>query len=202
MEASNGFDTKKGGAQKGRVDNRPSSTMKVETQHPKTLPIQHEHEPLEVKADEYRDNKPVYRVDNTPSDTLVIHCSSPRFQKAFRQFVTEELGIEYYTPIMIGGGLHAFGVQSFLPKNLKFLWEQIKFFVKEQNIRSIIIINHRDCRWYEKMKGYYPTVDLPTKGRIDLRSAAKTLLSDFGGVHIRSFYADLHGDEIVFEEVS
>ncbi|MFA6042677.1 MAG: hypothetical protein WCV85_06275 [Patescibacteria group bacterium] len=158
-------------------------------------------EPQEVQATEYRHNKPVYRLDNTPSETLVIHCSSPRFQKAFRLFVTEELGIEHYTPIMIGGGAHAFGMSMFLPKNLKFLWEQIKFFVKEQKVKQIIIINHRDCQWYEKMKGYHPTVDLPLKGRVDLRTATKSILTDFAGVHIRSFYADVHGDEIVFEEV-
>lgn len=158
-------------------------------------------EPIEVEATEYRHSKPVYRLDDRVSDTLVIHCSSPRFQKAFRLFVTEELGIEHYTLISIGGGPHAFGMSTLLPKNLKILWEQIKFFLKNQNIKTIIFINHRDCMWYEKMKGYHPTVELPVKGRTDLRTAARSILTDFAGVHVRSFYADVHGDEIVFEEV-
>ncbi len=187
-------------AGQSQVGSRPARVVpqpRVEAPAPIVTP-----EPIEVEATEYRHSKPVYRIDDRVSDTLVIHCSSPRFQKAFRLFVTEGLGIEHYTPITIAGGLHAFGMAMFLPKNLKFLWEQIKFFVKNQNIKTIIIINHRDCQWYEKMKGYHPTVDLPVKGRTDLRTAARSILTDFAGVHIRSFYADVHGDEITFEEVA
>ncbi len=159
-------------------------------------------EVIEVEATEYRDKKPVYRIDTTESEALVVHCGDPRFQKAFRLFINEELGIANYTPIIIGGGVHSFGLQSFLPKNFKILWEQIKFFVKEGKLSQVIIINHEDCKWYEKMKGYRSSINLPVLGRKDLFIASEKILEDFAGVEVRSFFASLDSDEIIFEEVN
>ena len=148
-----------------------------------------------------RDGRPLYRLDKGPSQAVVIHCGDPRFQTAFRQFVTEELGIKRYTPVIIGGGVHAFGVQSLLPKNFKILWQQVKFAIKEHSINQVIVINHEDCNWYEKMRGYHTNIELPIKGKLDLREAATTIMRDFAGVHVRTFWAAIQGDNIVFSEV-
>ena len=147
------------------------------------------------------DGKSVYKIEKSKPTALVIHCGDNRFQTAFRRFVTEELGISSYAPIVIGGGLHAFGMQSFLPKNFKVLWEQIKFFIKEQKLDQIILINHEDCKWYEKMKDYHPTIPLPIKGKLDLQTALKAILNDFAHVKVRTFWAALDGDNITFEEM-
>ena len=155
-------------------------------------------EPEVVKPD----GRLLYPLDLAPSRALVIHCGDPRFQTAFRRFVIEELGHRQYTPVIIGGGAHAFGVQSFLPKNYKILWEQIKFFVKESGLREIIVINHEDCKWYEKMRGYHPRIGLPLKGRLDLESAAHAILKDFAHVRVRTFWAGLEGSNVVFTETS
>lgn len=148
------------------------------------------------------DGLAVYKIDRRPPEALVIHCGDPRFQDAFRRFVTEELGIRTYTPLIVGGGVHAFGAQTLLPKNFKTLWQQVKFFVKEQDLHDIIIINHEDCQWYRKLQGYFPQTGLSEKGRSDLLVAAGTLLKDFTGVRVRSYWAGLSGDDIVFSEVS
>lgn len=160
-------------------------------------------DPVEVEAEPAESSlAPVYEVSRDPAQALVIHCGDPRFQDAFRRFITEELGYRNYVPIVIGGGVHAFGVQSFLPKNFKILWEQIKFFVKEGRIRNVVIINHDDCAWYKKMKGYHPMVRLATRGKLDLVVAARTILRDFAGVTVRSYWASLEGDAISFSEVN
>ena len=143
-----------------------------------------------------------YRIDKQEPEALVIHCGDPRFQTAFRSFVTNELGVRNYTPVIVGGGIHAFGMQSFLPKNFKILWEQIKFFLKEGSIRQVIVINHEDCTWYDKMKGYHPAIQLPLKGKLDLKTAATLILRDFAGVQVRMFWAALEGEEIQFSEVT
>jgi len=148
------------------------------------------------------DGRISYRMDTTPSEALVIHCGDPRFQTAFRRFINEELGIRNYTPVIVGGGVHAFGVQSFLPKNFKILWEQVKFFVREGRLTQIVIINHDDCKWYEKMQGYHPGIRLPLKGKLDLESAARTILSDFAHVRVRTFWAGLDGSRITFTETT
>jgi len=155
-------------------------------------------ETIEVEPEIFIDGTSQYKLDKTCSSALVIHCGDPRFQTAFHQFITLELGISNYTPLIIGGGIHAFGMQTFLPKNFKIIWEQIKFFIKEGKLNQIIIINHEDCRWYSKMKGYYGSLSLPLKGKQDLKSAALTILRDFSGVNVRTFWAGLDGDNILF----
>lgn len=159
-------------------------------------------EPIELEGQPISpEGRVVYKIDSTPSETLVIHCADPRFQIAFRRFITEELGIGNYTPIVIGGGIHALSSQAFMPKNFKILWEQVKFYVKEGELRRIIFINHEDCKWYEKMHGHLPRLNLPTKSKEDLKSAAEIIFHDFSGVRLETYYAHLDGNEVTFERV-
>ena len=144
---------------------------------------------------------PKYRIDEIPASAIVIHCGDPRFQKAFHSFLTEELKLENYIPIVIGGGIHSFGSSTFLPKNFKVLWEQIKFFVKEKGVKRIVIINHADCQWYQKLQGFALKIPLAEKLRSDLKSAASIISEDFLGVGVDTYYADLKGKDIIFEEV-
>jgi hypothetical protein len=144
----------------------------------------------------------VYQLNSAPSESLVIHCADPRFQIAFRRFITEELSLENYTPIVIGGGIHALSSEESMPKNFKILWEQIKFFIKLGGIRRVIFINHEDCRWYEKMHGHLPRINLPDKGKEDLKLAATLLLRDFSGISLETYFAHLVGDEVTFERIS
>ena len=156
-------------------------------------------DPVEPEVLEF--GKQTYKLDHTPPEALVVHCSDPRFQTAFRRFVTEELGLCNYAPLVIGGSVHAFGSQRFLPENFKVLWEQIKFFIKNAGIKQVIIINHDDCRWYQAMSSFHPGIELPLKGKVDLATTVNTLLADFAGIQVRSFWADLDGDTITFSEV-
>lgn len=159
-------------------------------------------DPLEVEADVIdADGRVSYPLDLRQSSALVIHCADPRFQAAFRRFVTEELGIATYTPLVIGGGAQSFGAQTFLPKNFKVAWQQVKFFISVGNLREVVIINHEDCLWYRHMSGYHPTIELPTKQKLDLAHTAKMVLADFAGVRVRSFMAKIDGDHVYFVPV-
>lgn len=146
-------------------------------------------------------NNKSYRIEKLKPQALVIHCADPRFQTAFRSFITEELGITHYSPIVIGGGGHTFGIQTQLPGNFKILFEQIEFFIRQAGLKQVIIFNHEDCKWYEKMKEYYPDTPLSVKGKTDLREAASTIAENFAGVEVRIFWAGLDGDNIKFSEV-
>jgi carbonic anhydrase len=142
-----------------------------------------------------------YKIDTTPPEALVVYCSDPRFQTAFRRFVTEELGIKNYAPLTIGGSIHAFGARTILPDNFKVLWKQIEFFVKVMGVGQVIVFNHEDCRWYQEMAAFYSGIKLPVKGKVDLSDTARALRSDFAGIEVRSFWAGLDGDRITFSEV-
>ncbi len=155
----------------------------------------------EYEVDEVRsDGRILYKLDKASPQALVIHCGDPRFQTAFRRFITEELGINSYTPLVIGGGVHSFGARTYLPKNFKILWEQVKFFINVQGLKQVIVINHEDCQWYQKLKGYHPTVDAKDKGMHDLKEASLTILQDFAGISVRTFWAGLDADSVYFVE--
>lgn len=146
-------------------------------------------------------NPPAYQADLQPPTALVIHCADPRFQQAYRSFLTGELGISHYVPIVLGGGIHALGAQTFLPKNFKATWQQVKFMLDNFGLKDVVLINHDDCRWYQKLSGFHPKIDALTKGKFDLVSVAKLLLEDFGEIRVRSYWAHLDGDRITFSEV-
>lgn len=153
-----------------------------------------------VDPEVWQDGRKVYKLDTTPAEALVIHCSDPRFQTAFRRFASEELGLKNYAPLIIGGAIHPFGAEEFFPKNLKVLWGQIQFFIEHANIKRVIIINHEDCLWYKTMAGFYSKLKGPLKGKHDLGTTAARLLSEFTGIRVESYWAALDGDTITFHK--
>jgi len=169
---------------------------------PATFDNTGERDIVDLKTEPVSGHDAIYPLDTSPPEALVIHCGDSRFQTAFRRFIAGELGITKYTPIIIGGGIHALGMQVFLPKNFKILWEQIKFHVKTDRPKQIIIINHEDCAWYDKMKGYHFNLSNITKGKLDLKKASTTILKDFGGVRVRTFWAGIDNGNVYFEEVT
>ena len=162
---------------------------------------QAEPEAKEYEVDVIRpDGRTMYRLEKSPPEAIVVHCADPRFQTAFRRFVTEELGFKNYTPLVIGGGAHSFGMQEFRPKNFKTLWEQVKIFLDLQKVKQVVVINHEDCLWYDRHKGFHPTIPLKEKALSDLKTTSKQLIEDFTGVNIRTFWAALDGDSVYFVE--
>ncbi len=146
--------------------------------------------------------KSVYMIDTQPSRTLGIHCADPRFQSAFRRFISQELGIDNYTPLVIGGGVRALGDQNAPPENVETLWGQIKFFITEANIELVILINHEDCKWYEYVHSDQSEAELANIGRQDLQAADHRVRMEFANVQVRSFWAALENDTISFSEVT
>lgn len=157
---------------------------------------------IDVQTTPQSGHSTTYPLDTAAPEALVIHCGDSRFQTAFRRFISGELGITKYTPIIIGGGIHALGMQVFLPKNFKILWEQIKFNIKTERPKQIIIINHEDCAWYDRMRGYHFDLNSITKGKLDLQKAAMTILKDFSGVRVRTFWAGIENGNVYFEEMT
>lgn len=152
---------------------------------------------LELRENEHS----TYPLDCTPPEALVIHCMDPRFQAAFRRFITEDLGLKNHIPLVLGGSIHAIGSPKSRQQSVDVLWEQIKFTVRQFDLRQVIIINHEECRWYEAMTSGCSKEDIPFKAKVDLVAATKTLLADFAGIEVRAFWAGIDGDTVSFSEV-
>jgi hypothetical protein len=83
---------------------------------------------------------------------IIVRCSDPRFQTAFDQFISQELGLGIgdSIPIIVGGGAGVLGHPEQLPKESKFLRERIAYYRRRYpSVRRIILINHEGCRYYE-----------------------------------------------------
>jgi len=144
--------------------------------------------------------KRTFKIDTPPPEALVVQCSDARFQTAFRQFATEDLGLKNYFPLVVGGGVHALGARNTLPEQYVTLYGQIKFFIEEVPLRKVVLINHQDCKWYQ---GHADLSDLDadTQAQADLKTGKTILSADFLGVEIRAFWAGLDGETISFSEV-
>ena len=157
---------------------------------------------IEVNPDNITSGEsPYYEMDSDSFDTMVVHCADPRFQTAFKKFVTEELKIKNYAPIVLGGGIHPFGSQKALPVNFESLWDQISFFIKAAKLKQLIFINHEDCKWYNRLIDLYPDADLPVKEKEDLMTTMARVHQDFPDIKIRTFWAGLKDDRVCFTEV-
>src|ERR1043166_8318975 len=100
--------------------------------------------------------KRVYSVAADPKPAaVVIHCSDPRFQVAFEQFLEHELGLAkgQYIPIIVGGGAGVLAHPQQLPKEFKFLKERFEFYREAfPTVRRIILVNHEDCHYYDSIR--------------------------------------------------
>ena len=141
-----------------------------------------------------------YKLDKAAPRALVIHCADPRFQTAFRHFVTEELGFNNYTPLVLGGGPHSFGIADSRPESSDALLEQVRVFLDLQKVKHLVIINHENCLWYEQHKHLHPTIPPREKALSDLRAASAKLREDFPEIDIRAYWAALDGDSVHFVE--
>ena|SRR6476646_4562559 len=90
-------------------------------------------------------------VPDPKPEAIVVHCSDPRFQPAFEQFIQTELKLPKgkYIPLVVGGGASVLAHPEQLPKEFKFLKERFEFYREAfPSIRRLVLINHEDCDYY------------------------------------------------------
>ena len=104
---------------------------------------------------ETRDRK-YYSLDELGMiDGLVIHCSDPKWRKAFEKFLEEEIGLNHYALIAIPGSVSSISVEMSLPKRLKVLKDYMEFMVEHGKTLRLVIINHDGCRMYKKLESLF-----------------------------------------------
>jgi len=143
----------------------------------------------------------VYHLAEARPQAVVVYCSDPRFQRAFREFIGNELHLQEgdYIPLVVSGGVASLSEPLRLPKEFKFMKERIELFLERfGSINRIILINHEDCRHYEALKSSLGAIFMQHMGhmterqRRDLSLVAKTLLGlGAPGLQIESYYARL-----------
>lgn len=136
------------------------------------------------------------------SDVVVVHCSDPRYQPHFHQFLTAGLGLERYALVAVPGGPQFLTLAEYLPKFSWVGWRWMKFLVDLSKPRRVVLIAHDDCRWYHDSRFFHPHLTVGDRQLADLRQVRAAFAERFPGVAIDVYFARLDGDQAVFEPTS
>ena len=135
------------------------------------------------------------------SKPLVIHCSDPRYQPHFQEFLETGLGLAHYALIAVPGGPHCLTLSDYLPKFAWAGWRWVKVMERVAQPERIILIAHDDCRWYVSMGFVSGAMSLRERQIADLKTARKALAERFSTT-VDLYYARLEADHAVFEKLS
>jgi hypothetical protein len=141
----------------------------------------------------------IYHLAESKPQAIVVYCSDSRFQRAFREFVGNELHLKEgeYIPMVISGGVASLSEPLRLPKEFKYIKDRILFFLERfDSVHRVVLINHEDCRHYEALKSslgalFLQHLEHMTGRQIrDLTLVSKTLLGLAApGLQIELYYA-------------
>ncbi|HXA65802.1 MAG TPA: hypothetical protein VNV82_11655 [Bryobacteraceae bacterium] len=130
----------------------------------------------------------------------MIHCSDPRYQPHFQEFLQTGLGLAHYALIAVPGGPHCLTLSDYLPKFAWAGWRWVKVMERVAQPERIILIAHDDCRWYVSMGFVSAMTKLRERQIEDLKTARTELVERFS-TKVDLYYARLEGDHAVFENL-
>ena len=140
-------------------------------------------------------------IDPARPTTVVVHCSDPRYQPHFQDFLHRGLALDRYSLVCVPGGPQCLILTGYLPKFSWAGWRWMKFLKTLMDPARIVLIAHHDCRWYLENR----VVPHPSEARAhqidDMRQVRAELQERFGKVSIELFYATLEGDAAQFEQL-
>jgi hypothetical protein len=155
----------------------------------------------------------VYPVVSGHPEAIVVHCADPRFQRAFREFIRTELGLQdgQYAPIVISGAVSSLSDPMAFPKHAKVVTDLLTLFFERYPIKLVVLINHEDCGQYKRLKEAIGRTflshvkDMVERQKLDLTKVARLLmgLSSFQA-NVKLYYArfaDAEHAGVVFEEI-
>jgi len=147
-------------------------------------------------------SEPVYtskaKRSTVANRAVAIHCSDNRFQDAFREFLTDGLGLVSYGLIAIPGGGHFTSLTEIMPKFAKAGFQSLSFMIKRTGARRIILIGHEDCLFFKEFLGFYFTeAHLHEKQFTGLRKASHALQERFEGQSVEVYFADASSDNSI-----
>ena len=135
------------------------------------------------------------------SGVIVVHCSDPRYQWHFHEFLEHGLGIREYGLMSVPGGPQLLARLEFLPKFSWSGWRWLKFLVKLTKPERVILINHEDCRWYHSLLQAEDPMHIAERQLADLR-AIQVEFKDRFSARIEAYYARLKDGTASFERVN
>jgi hypothetical protein len=138
----------------------------------------------------------------TESAALVVHCSDPRYQRHFQDFLGKGLGLERYSLIAVPGGPQPLTLLDYLPKFSWAGWRWMNFMMDLSKPSRVILINHHDCRWYHDPRFGHDLAKIEKRQVADLQQVRREILNRSGERRVELYYARLNGNQVAFESVA
>lgn len=135
------------------------------------------------------------------STPLVIHCSDPRYQPHFQDFLRNALSVEHYALIAVPGGAHFLTPADNPPQFSWVGWPWVKFVQDVARAERVILIGHDECRWYLDACSGLDPAQLRACITEDLRGVRAGLLERFPHLRVELYFARLDGDLAAIEPV-
>ncbi len=125
---------------------------------------------------------------------VVVHCSDPRYQPHFQEFLRKGLGLGSYALVAVPGGAQLLTLARYLPKFTWVGWRWVKFVVDLVNPARLVLIAHEDCRWYLDARFGHDPARIRERVVSDLRQVGADLKERFGGRRVELYYGALNED--------
>jgi hypothetical protein len=139
------------------------------------------------------------------TDVLAIHCGDYRLQAAFNEFLNRSLNLDgNYDLLVIPGGPLSLTLTEYLPKFSWASWKWLHFFVKQHEIRRLVLIQHQDCAFYQTMPLHlHDSPELRARQEQDLRRATTALRKELPELSVELYYAGWDAtDHITIEAIT
>ena len=144
-------------------------------------------------------NPPLRPLPQDEPGILAIHCSDPRYQTHFQDFLRHELNLPRYALIAVPGGAQFLTLLDYLPKFSWAGWRWMKFMVNLTRPERVILLAHDDCRWYVETGFVRHPEGLRAQVVNDLRKVRASFLQRFGGLRVELYFARLQDGRCEFE---
>jgi hypothetical protein len=132
---------------------------------------------------------------------VVVHCSDPRYQPHFQDFLKAGRRLDRYGLIAIPGGVHTLTLVDRLPEYRRAGWRWLEFLTKVTQPERVILIAHADCRWYVDNRFEPDMQRLRLRQVEDLERARVAIIERFNGLRVETYYTTLGSDGAVFEAI-
>jgi hypothetical protein len=144
-------------------------------------------------------SRPVQAEHELGGGALVVHCSDPRYQPHFQDFLRNGLGLEHYALLAVPGSVHALTLTEYLPKFSWVGWRWVTFLADLLRPDRVILIGHHDCRWYLDPRFQHLHGGTDEAQHADLRRVKAELRTRLPGARIETWFARLDGLAASFE---
>ena len=145
-------------------------------------------------AEAYRSRQ----IENAQSRVLVLHCSDPRYQPHFQDFLRNGLALTHYALIAVPGGCELLSASETSDALRHHGTAWLDFLARLIHAERCILIGHADCRWYIENRVEPDETRLKEHQSHDIQGVQEEIQRRYPSIRTERYYAELEGRQATF----